>query len=143
MGWRSKDVTDAELAVLQAIWNDGPSTIRRLTESVYPKEADSQYSTVKQLLARLEAKGFVRRDRRGFAHVFSATLGRDVLVGQRLERLTESLCDGTILPLLPHLVNSKHLTEKQRQMLLSLIEELEGQSEAAGGAKKADEEPSG
>ena len=29
-------VTDAELAVLQALWERGPATVRQLTDAVYP-----------------------------------------------------------------------------------------------------------
>jgi predicted transcriptional regulator len=59
-----KDVTDAELAVLQVLWKRGPAAIRDITDVLYPRDVETQYSTVKRLLARLEAKGFVRRDRR-------------------------------------------------------------------------------
>jgi predicted transcriptional regulator len=128
---------------LHVLWRDGPSTIRHLTEALYAGDVETQYSTVKQLLARLETKGYVGRDSREFAHVFAATLDRDELVGRRLQRLTESLCDGTILPLLPHLVSSQNLTDKQRQKLVSLIEELKGRSKAHDGRKKRKSEECG
>ena len=31
-----QDVTERELAVLQALWDAGPATIRRLTDVLYP-----------------------------------------------------------------------------------------------------------
>jgi len=63
------DVTEAELAILQALWDQGPATIRQLAERVYSQEGTSVYATVQKLLDRLDAKGFVRRDRGGAAHV--------------------------------------------------------------------------
>jgi hypothetical protein len=45
-------------------------------------------------------------------------------VGRRLDRLAESLCGGSISPLLTQLARSHNLTEHQRQTLLALIEEL-------------------
>ena len=58
-----QDITDAELAVLQVLWEQGPATIRRITELLYPQGGTSHYATVQKLLERLETKACVRRDR--------------------------------------------------------------------------------
>ena len=83
-----QDVTDAELAVLQVLWSEGPATIRQLTEAIYPDGGPAYYSTVQKLLERLEGKDCIRRERTESAHVFSAVLGpeepdRDLAVGKR------------------------------------------------------------
>ena len=46
----SPDVTDAELAVLQALWERGTATIRQLTDALYPGGGPAQYGTVQKLL---------------------------------------------------------------------------------------------
>lgn len=56
--------------------------------------------------------------------MFSPVGGRDELVGRRLYTLADTLCDGSILPLLTHLAKSKKLTEKQQESLLSLASEI-------------------
>ena len=139
MARKPKDVTDAELAVLQVLWHRGPSTIRQLTEAVYSDDVETQYSTVKRLLARLESKGCVARDRGASVHLFEAAVDRDELVGRRLQALADSLCDGSISPLLTHLAGSETLTEGQQDALLSLIQELR---ERTGEADLATEGPS-
>lgn len=63
MGELHQDVTEAELAVLQALWDAGPATIRQVVERVYGQTGTSVYGTVQKLLERLESKGFVGRDR--------------------------------------------------------------------------------
>ena len=78
------EVTDAELAVLQALWDRGPATIRQLTDRLYPAGSASCYATVQKLLERLEGKAFVKRDRSGAVHAFSARVCRDELIGRRL-----------------------------------------------------------
>jgi predicted transcriptional regulator len=123
------------LAVLQVLWERGPAAIRELTELIYPHDVETQYSTVKRLLARLEAKGFVRRDRHEAVHRFHAAVDRDGLVGHRLERLADSLCGGSISPLLTQLAQSHNLTEQQRETLLALIEELR-EPPGRGGDKR-------
>ena len=124
MATRGRDVTDAELAVLQVLWDRSQATIREITKVVYPDDVKIQYSTVKRLLARLQAKGFVERDESEFVHVFAPVGGRDELVGRRLEALADTLCEGSISPLLSNLAKAESLTEKQKKTLLSLIGEL-------------------
>lgn len=120
-----QDITDAELAILEALWDRGPATIRQLTDLLYPDGAAAQYATVQKLLERLEAKGGVRRDRRQAVHVFAALLDRDQLIGRRLRAVADKLCGGSMTPLLTHLVQATRLTTKERQQLRSLIEELD------------------
>jgi predicted transcriptional regulator len=120
-----QDLPDAELAVLQALWEAGPSTIRQLTDTLYPQGSDASYATVQKLLDRLEVKGCVRRDRSSWAHVFCATLGRDDYIGRRLEAVAEQLCGGSLTPLLTNLVRSKRLTAKERREIRKLMDELD------------------
>jgi predicted transcriptional regulator len=121
---RKHDVTDAELAVLRELWERGPQTIRSLSEKLYP-EGEDQYFTVKKLLERLEAKGCVTRDRSEMVHVFRAAIERDDLIDRRLRDVAETLCDGSITPLLTHAARHEQLTKKQRELLQALIDELE------------------
>jgi len=120
-----QDITDAELSVMQAIWDFGPSTIRRLTDALYEGGTTAQYATVQKLLERLEDKHFVTRVRHNTAHTFSAAVGRDELIGRRLRDVAEKLCGGSLTPLLTHLVRTKRLNVRERQELRALIDELE------------------
>ena len=133
MARKPQDVTDAELAVLQVLWEREIATIRQVTDIVYPADPARQYSTVKRLLARLEAKGCVRRDSSGPLLQFAATLQRNDLVARRLEGLAETLCEGSISPLLLHMAQKESLTKKQRQTLLDLIDQLDRISERETG----------
>jgi predicted transcriptional regulator len=122
---RDTDVTDAELAVLQVLWDEGPATIRQLVERVYNRSGASVYATVQKLLDRLEAKGCVTRERGGPVHVFQAAIHRDELIGRRLRAVADSLCGGSLSPLLTHLVEGRGLSEKERKELRGLIEKLD------------------
>ena len=120
-----QDVTDAELSVLQVLWDAGPATIRQLTDRLYPGGGPAQYATVQKLLDRLEAKECVRRRRTGPAHTFAAAVGRDDLIGRRLRSVAEQLCDGSLTPLLTHLVRAQRLTPRERAELRALIDEAD------------------
>jgi predicted transcriptional regulator len=122
-----QDVTEAELAVLQALWGHGPATIRQLTDRLYPAGRTSHYATVQKLLERLEGKGCVWRDRGGPVHVFAAALGRDDLIGRKLQSVAEQLCGGSWTPLLTNLVQGSKLSARDRKALRELIHDLDRQ----------------
>lgn len=120
-----KDVPDAELAVLQVLWDHGPCTIRQLTDALYPDGSDVYYSTVQKLLERLEEKGHVHRDRSTHAHRFAAVTDRETLIGQRLRSVAEKLTGGLMAPLLTHLVRTESLSRRERDELRALIDDLD------------------
>src|SRR4051794_34457878 len=112
-----QDITDAERAVLDVLWDKGTATIRQLTDVLYPTGSQAHYATVQKLLERLESKGWVSCDRSGAVNVFSAALDRDALLTRRLQALAEDLCGGSWTPLLTHLVRNRKLTARERQKL--------------------------
>jgi predicted transcriptional regulator len=118
-------VTDAELAILEQLWRERGLTIANLTTALYGKRTTSRYGTVQKLLERLEAKQCVARDRSGFAHVFRATIQREDLIGHRLRDVAEKLCEGSLTPLLLHLVGQTKLSSQDRKRLHKLIDEAE------------------
>ena len=122
------DVTDAELAVLQTLWDRGQATIRQLTDSIYPQGTPALYGTVQKLLERLEAKHCVTRDRHSWPHVFTATVSRENLIGLRLRVMADKLCGGSLTPLLTHLVEAERLSPEQRESLRNRLDQLERQA---------------
>jgi predicted transcriptional regulator len=126
-------VTDSELAVLHTLWEHGPSTIRQITDLLYPGGKAAQYGTVQKFLERLENKKCVRRDRAPWPHVFAAAVDRETLIGWRLRDTAEKLCGGSMTPLLMHLLNASPLSSAERQELRSFLEQLQ----KAGGGDEA------
>jgi BlaI family transcriptional regulator, penicillinase repressor len=120
-----QDVTDAELAVLQRLWEAGAATIRELTAVLYPGGGTSRYATVQKLLERLEGKGHVRRDAGEVPHRFAAAVGRGELIGRRLRTMADKLCGGALAPLLTNLVESRSLTPREIGELRVLIDRLD------------------
>ncbi|MDB5353488.1 MAG: mecI 4 [Planctomycetota bacterium] len=121
----SQDVTEAELAVLQVLWDRGAQAIRRISDAIYPAGGISRYATVQKLLERLEAKGCVTRDRSESVHKFAAAIGRDDLIGKRLQDVAETLCGGSLTPLLSHLVRAEGLSDADRKALRGMIERMD------------------
>jgi predicted transcriptional regulator len=119
-----QDVTDAELAVLQVLWQAGPATRRQIADELYPGGGPAQYTTVQKLLERLEAKGHVGRSAGGGPLTFRATLGREELIRRRLRDVADKLCGGSLTPLLMNLVRCGPLGAAELRELQELIEGL-------------------
>lgn len=120
-----RDVTAAELAIMEQLWDRGTASAKDLSLSLYGADSASEVATVQKLLSRLENKGCVGRDRDRWPHLFHAILTREELISQRLQATADELCDGTLSSLLTHLVRSKKFSSKQRQNLRKLLEDLD------------------
>jgi BlaI family transcriptional regulator, penicillinase repressor len=121
-----QDITETELAVMEALWVDGgPRTIRQLAEALYTDSGTTYYATVQKLLERLEEKACVRRDRAETPHTFAAVVTRSELIGRRLQVVARQMCGGSLTPLLTHLVQARSMTPRERQDLRDLIDGLD------------------
>lgn len=125
---RRKPITvpDAELAVLKVLWDRDAANIREITDVLYPAGGTSHYATVQKLLERLRERGCVSRRKAGRAHVFRATVERAQLIREHLREGADKLCEGSLTPLLTHLVDGRHLSPDDIVRLRQLIDELDG-----------------
>ncbi len=121
MARNNKGVSDGELGVLEVLWSQGRATVRDITAEVYEDQSFSKYQSVQKLLERLEKKGFVKRDRSATAHTFEPTVERDEIIGHRLEQVAETLCGGSLTPLLMHLAGRTRLKPGEREAIEKLI----------------------
>jgi predicted transcriptional regulator len=127
-----QDVTDAELAVLHVLWERGAATRRQITDVLYPGGGPAHYTTVQKLLERLQAKGYVTRERGEGALTFRPTVGREELIRRRLQDVAEKLCEGSLTPLLINLVRTQALTPEELQGLQGLVRDLSRQARRKG-----------
>lgn len=124
------DVTDTELSILEVLWREGrPLPIAVVVERLYGERSVSAHATVQSLLGRLEAKGCVERQRAGRAHLYVARVARGDVIGHQLRTLADRLCDGSLTPLLTHLVKATRLSARERDELHQLLQSLEAPPE--------------
>ncbi len=120
-----KDVTDAELAVLEVLWHHGAQPVRDIADELYPGGGNSESATVQKLCERLVAKGCVTRDRRSRPNLFRATVERTELIGRQLKSVADRLCEGSYTPLLNQLVEDADLAPDEVRRLRELVDELD------------------
>lgn len=103
------NLSKLELRIMEALWTQGPSSIREIQQS-FPEKDRPAYTTVQTMVYRLEAKKAVRRAKKiSNAHIFAATLSR----GAAQRRLIDdflALFGGRTQPLMAHLIEAGKLT---------------------------------
>jgi len=130
-----QDVTDAELAVLEVLWDEGPSSRRRIADVLYPGGQPAHYTTVQKLLERLQAKGHVVCQAESPTRTFAAAISRDELISRRLLAVADKLAGGSLTPLLMNLVRAKPLSERELKELRDLVEQLGKGRKRKGGER--------
>jgi len=118
---KAQTVTDAELAVLKILWQQGPLTAKAITAAIYPDGAESEFASVHSFLQRLERKGLVNRDRSAFVHSFTAAVSQAEVAGQELETLAARLGERSLAPLIMQLVEQKRLSEREVAEIRKLL----------------------
>jgi BlaI family transcriptional regulator, penicillinase repressor len=92
--------TEAELAILRALWQRGPSTVRQVHEALNPVKKTG-YTTVLKFLQIMTEKGLVSRDEQPYAHVYAARLPKEqaqrTLLADLLDRAFEGSMSGLVL----------------------------------------------
>lgn len=75
---KSQNLTDAELRLMDVIWEKGSATVGEVADSL-PKELGLAYNTVLTTLRILEDKGYVchTKAKEGRAFVYQAVVGRN------------------------------------------------------------------
>lgn len=68
--------TEAELGILNVLWERGPCTVRDVHETLYRDEG-AGYTTALKLLQIMHGKGLVLRDDSERAHVFRAAVSKE------------------------------------------------------------------
>jgi BlaI family transcriptional regulator, penicillinase repressor len=117
-------ITDAELSILQYLWEHGDATTREIAAALYEEVTDPKLSSVQKLIERLEGKGCVDRDRSQRAHRFRPLVSHEEYLQRRLQALADRLCDGTLVPLVTTLLRSKVLSRREREQLRKLVGDL-------------------
>lgn len=130
-----QSVTPFELAVLQVLWESPDVAIRQISESLYGSTAAAQYYTVQKLLERLERKGLVVRDRSSRTHVYRAAIDRNEFMGVRLQELADTVCEGSLTPLLTGLLHVRSLSSQDINVLRQLVVDLEARSRKPPASK--------
>ena len=105
----SPRLTKLEMQIMEALWNNGASSVREIQEA-FPEKDRPAYTTVQTMVYRLEGKRAVQRVKKiGNAHIFEAAVTRTAAQRRLIDELL-SFFGGRSQPLMAHLIEAGKLT---------------------------------
>lgn len=120
--------TEAELGILNILWERGPSTVRDVHAILYRGEG-AGYTTSLKLLQIMHAKGLVVRNDSERAHVFSAAINKKRNQKRFLTDMVERVFDGSPSQLVLHALGAHpKATGAELDEIRNLLDRLDEQS---------------
>ena len=117
--------TEAELDILNVLWQRGPSTVREVHETLYRDEG-AGYTTALKLLQVMHGKRLVERDDSQRAHVYRAVASKDFTQKRFLNDMVQRVFDGSPSQLVMHaLGNNPRASREELAEIRALLAKLE------------------
>ena len=116
--------TDAELDILRALWQHGPSTVRDIHERLAAHKEVRYTTTLKQLQVMTDKK-LVERDESQRSHVYRTSLSEAETQTQLLDHLLESAFGGSAQQLFMRALSGKRASSAELAELRQLLDEQE------------------
>jgi BlaI family transcriptional regulator, penicillinase repressor len=116
--------TDAELEILQVLWDLGPSTVREVHD-VLQLSKHSQYTTTLKMMQIMAEKGLLDRDESARAHVYCPRQEREQVQMQVARHLLDRLFGGSAQSLLLGALSAKRASPEEIAALRQLLTDYE------------------
>jgi BlaI family penicillinase repressor len=113
-------LTGQELEIMKEVWRLESATVRQVYEALLERRRIA-YTTVMTMLNILEHKGFLKKRQEERAYVYSPAQPQKQVVGSMVREFVNRVFNGSAEPLLLHLVEDQHLTEKDLEEIRKSI----------------------
>jgi predicted transcriptional regulator len=121
---RSPHLTEAELRLMDVIWEKGSATVAEVAEAL-PKELGLAYNTVLTTLRILEEKGYLvhTKSEEGRAFVYQALVGRDEAGRTAVRYLVSRFFRNSPELLVQNLLQDEDLSAREIARIRGLLSE--------------------
>jgi BlaI family penicillinase repressor len=118
--------TDAELEILQILWNKGEATVREVNDILNASQQKATgYTTTLKLMQIMFEKGLLVRDDTQRTHIYSAAVREGNIQSALLSRFLQAAYKGSASKLAVHLLGNHATTPDELAEIRAIIEELE------------------
>ena len=118
-----KRLPDAELDIMKELWAaPGPLTRAQLEQRLARRRWAS--TTLLALLGRLEAKGYVTREKQGKGYLYAPSLAREDYLPVESRSALERMFGGSAKNLIAAMAQTKDLSKEDIDELAAYLEEL-------------------
>jgi len=119
------ELTNAEWAIIQAVWDNEPCAAPTVQE-VLEAQKNWTYSTVKTMMDRMVTKELLKTERiRNLILYRSAITKQEAQKGEIMRTLKRAF-DGALTPMMQFMLDSNSLSRKQLSELEALIKSKKG-----------------
>lgn len=119
----SEKISEAELVVMEALWEQSPQTASDVADRVAATR-DWSAQTVKTLLSRLMGKDAIAADQDGRRFLYRPLIAREAYVAGESGRLVKRLFGGRVSPLIAQLAQQDKLTAEDIAELEDILKGL-------------------
>ena len=116
--------TDAELAILRVLWEQGPSTVRDVHERL-GAERGVGYTTVLKLLQIMTVKGLVVRDESQRTHTYRTRASEDQTQRKLVKDLIARAFGGSARKLVLHALDAAKSSPRELAEIRKLLDAME------------------
>jgi predicted transcriptional regulator len=121
-------LTEAEWAIIQAVWDNQPCAAPTVQETLESQKGWS-YSTVKTMMDRMVSKGLLKTERiRNLILYRPAITKKDAQKGEVM-RAVKRAFDGALTPMMQFLLENNKLSKNQLDELEALIKKKRNRSQ--------------
>lgn len=119
------DLTQAEWAVMECLWERSPQSGREVTEHM-ERSCGWNRSTTNTLLYRLESKGAVAADTEGRSKFYRALLRREDAALHETKDFLDRVFHGSLSMMVSAMTQKQALSQREIEELYAMLEKLEG-----------------
>lgn len=128
MSLKSKfNPTEAELEILQLLWEFGPSTVKFINEK-QNEEKETGYTTTLKIMQIMAEKGMLAVNKESRQHVYTPTLDENETKGKLLDRFLKKTFSGSAMKMVMQALGNHKPSKEELDKIKSLINEIEKKS---------------
>jgi len=116
--------TDAEIAILRVLWDQGPCTVRHVHEALADTR-ETGYTTTLKLMQIMADKGLVKRNESARTHVYAASAGEEQTQRQLVRDLVDRAFGGSAAALVLRALSEDGTTEAELRQIRQLIDDYQ------------------
>jgi BlaI family transcriptional regulator, penicillinase repressor len=122
VGKERDELTRLEWLLMDGLWTSERATASDLQRVFEPTQGWA-YSTVKTMLDRLVAMGYVQARRVGNVYEYSPKIKRPRAVGKVVDEMIERLFGGSVTPFVEHLIERGDFDKQDIAKLKSILDQ--------------------
>ena len=115
--------TDAELEILQVLWQRGPSTVREVNE-VLSDRREVGYTTTLKLMQIMVEKGLARRNTETRVHVYTAAVEEAATQQRLLDQFLDTAFRGSAASLIMQALGNHPASPEELDEIKELIRRM-------------------